>query len=577
VNLNIDKESNTHFQGVGRPAGFWIRFAALWLDFLLIWASVEGAVTILRSWGVYVPREAAWLLLGVVYFVAMTTWRGATIGKIICGLRVFRKDGQSPGLIRVVVRETVAKVVSVIPLFLGFLRAGWGKKLAWHDRLSGTCVTLLSSMARRRTIVAIVLVANTLALGWYLWEPVQSIRATLAMSVPADLVLPCDVRDPSLLVEVASLKPEDETQFAQWLNDHGRTPLDYVVEKVSEHQVVLLGEMHEQGDTLRWLNEAIPVLRERAGITCVAMEVCNATDNPAIQRLVTAEKFDRNLAAEIARHQYWGMWGWKEYWDVLETVWRVNRAMPSDQQRLRLIGLDKSMDALSLMALGIEGPATDVPFWEKLQVWKAPRLIALMMLRDGAMAQEVEREVFDKGERAVVLVGAAHAAVAYRHPIGCSHPQPGRNELAQMGLLLHQRHPDQVFQIRLHQRDLPASLMDKNYRGPAPAMAAFLERVMANRDHAPVGFDVTGSPMAMLRDSGVLEYYGQPTVGFGDVAAGYVYLKDWRKNQHCSWQTGYITAEMFTANKPLYQAIARAGGKNVSNAAEMNEFFATMK
>jgi hypothetical protein len=108
-------------------------------------------------------------------------------------------------------------------------------------------------------------------------------------------------------------------------------------------------------------------------------------------------------------------------------------------------------------------------------------------------------------------------------------------------------------------------------------MAAWIERVMATRNREPVGFDVVASPWALLRDRASFEYSGSPSIGLGDVADGYIYLKDWRDLRHCSWQPGYITDEMFAAHKPMYQALARHAGRSADTSAEMNAVFRDMK
>jgi hypothetical protein len=102
--------------------------------------------------------------------------------------------------------------------------------------------------------------------------------------------------------------------------------------------VLVFGELHGTKDYLDFLNELLPVVYKRAGVTVLAMEVCLAEDNSELERLVTGATFDRDLALKLARHEPWGTWGFKEYWDVLETVWRLNQAIPPNQKRMRLIG-----------------------------------------------------------------------------------------------------------------------------------------------------------------------------------------------------------------------------------------------
>jgi hypothetical protein len=390
------------------------------------------------------------------------------------------------------------------------------------------------------------------------------------MAVPSSQQLDAERRDPALLKDLRDLTDSDMAQCAQWITTMGSDPLTYALAKARVHQLLIFGEMHEQGDTLQWFNDSIPSLYEDGGVTCIAMEVLLADDNAEIERLVTADSFDREAALRIARHQYWGMWGWKEYWDVLETVWRVNRAVPLGRRPLRLIGLDRHIDGPSLMMMGIgDVPVKEeLPALEKLRLWRLPSLMASMILRDGAMAREIEKEIFDKQERGIVWIGSIHAAT------GCR--LPGRERWGQCGLMLRNRYGDRVFGIRLHQMDMAASTMFPNISEP-PAMASFVENIMAEGDHSPVGFDLAESPLAMLRDRASLEYVLVPQIGLGDIAQGYVYLKDWRDIRHCAWQPGYISDQRFTKHQPMYKAIAKHAGLTARNAEEMNRVFQDMK
>ncbi len=318
-----------------------------------------------------------------------------------------------------------------------------------------------------------------------------------------------------------------------------------------------------------FLNALIPVLHHRAQVRCVAMEVCLAEDNEAIARLVTASTFDRELALSIARHQPFGLWGWKEYWDVFETVWRLNQTIPAGEKPFRVIGLDRPMDMPSVAMLGFEdNAARDCPPWEKLRIFRALRTIPLVLARDAFMAMQVEREIIATGQRGIVWVGRNHSGLGW----------PGPTErLPRMGFLLHQRHGDKVFQIRLHGMDIPTALVDRTYRGADPAMAEFLESIMRLRGHTPVGFDVAPSPLALLRDQGSFEFHSDARVGLVDVAAGYVFLAPWRDLTTCGWLEGYISPAMFVNNKPFYQAFGRRAGRKLHNARDANALFADLE
>ena len=96
---------------------------------------------------------------------------------------------------------------------------------------------------------------------------------------------------------------------------------------------------------------------------------------------------------------------------------------------------------------------------------------------------------------------------------------------------------------------------------------------MTRRSIGPVGFDVFSSPLASLRDSASYYFHYQPTVVFSDVCRGYVVLVPWRRIRHCDWIPGFITFEMFNANKDFFDA---RFNKKFSSANEVNEFFSNI-
>ena len=111
-------------------AGFWKRFLAALLDLLLL----SLTVFILPVIGL-----ALFLPLAVVYFIAMWTWRGTTIGGLVFGHKIVRTDGRRINLSVAVVRSLLS-LFSVVTI-LGFLWAAWDReKQTWHDKIAGTVV-----------------------------------------------------------------------------------------------------------------------------------------------------------------------------------------------------------------------------------------------------------------------------------------------------------------------------------------------------------------------------------------------------------------------------------------------------
>ena len=543
-----------------RKAGFWVRFAATWVDLFIAWAVVKLIIAIFYQGGIYVPFELTFGLFFLVYSVLLIGWRQHTIGKAVCGLTVQSKNNKPCGYLKALLREVAGKLVSCSVLFLGFFWVSFrSSKQGWHDYIARTTVVQNPSLQKRaRIILWAVFVLIAITVGRKTLE-VGSLGLDMhRMTLPSSIEMPYSHRTPSSLVEISSLNEGDYPKFIKWLDNNAKDPVEYAVETAAKHQVTIFGEVHEQRDYLLFLSEIIPKLYHQAGVTCVAMEVLLAEDNETINRLVTAKNFDRALALEIARHQPWGIWGAKEYWDVLETIWQLNQEIPDGQKKMRLIGIDAKYDMVSLaMVTGGEGAKIKSPLWEKLRIFRLFDDIMIVVKRDELMARNIEREIIEKEERAIIWVGLMHSYTHYQQPIIMN----GKlvRKFNRMGLLLHQKYGDRIFQVALHESYFNS------------VMGKFIEPVMKERGNVPVGFDVSGSPFGDLRNNDSEDYHHYPNLRFADKASGYIYLKPVRELGKCGWLDGYVSKKMFLKNKPYYKAWARLGEKEANNAQQANE------
>jgi uncharacterized RDD family membrane protein YckC len=140
-----------------RYAGFWIRAAANLLDLLMLWAL--NAVLVTAGFGVYVGNSridgatgavsgsydatAAVLvvLLPMVLVIGFWIVKGATPGKMICGLRIVDADtGARPAAWQFLFRYLMA-AVSALCAGLGYLWIVFDpREQALHDRAASTVV-----------------------------------------------------------------------------------------------------------------------------------------------------------------------------------------------------------------------------------------------------------------------------------------------------------------------------------------------------------------------------------------------------------------------------------------------------
>ncbi len=132
-------------------APFFLRCGAILTDYmLLVFVPVIGLL-LGRYFGNDGARllggslnDASWLiaaLLGFTNLIVLPFFCGQSIGKMIVGIRITRIDGTAVSLGRILIRQTLGYLLTVLTLGLGFLIAAISTKgRALHDLLAGTVV-----------------------------------------------------------------------------------------------------------------------------------------------------------------------------------------------------------------------------------------------------------------------------------------------------------------------------------------------------------------------------------------------------------------------------------------------------
>ena len=136
-----------------KPAGFWIRFAAAFIDAIftnvLTWivVSIIGEKVIVvgdpagTTLEIKATTAAVLLIYAIIFFIIFTAshFRGSP-GKLICGIQVLDKNMTQISIGKSIGRY-LAEILSAIPFMIGYMIAGWNsEKKALHDMICGTRV-----------------------------------------------------------------------------------------------------------------------------------------------------------------------------------------------------------------------------------------------------------------------------------------------------------------------------------------------------------------------------------------------------------------------------------------------------
>ena len=136
-------------------AGFFVRLAAYLID----WIIVGAALLVIRipMWILFFSGSADFVfkdfifqysvydiilyLLKVTYFVLLTYFTGATLGKRLMHIKVISTEERKPTFFEIAFRESVGKFLAALIIYAGYIMVGVDKrKRGLHDMLSDTYV-----------------------------------------------------------------------------------------------------------------------------------------------------------------------------------------------------------------------------------------------------------------------------------------------------------------------------------------------------------------------------------------------------------------------------------------------------
>lgn len=330
-------------------------------------------------------------------------------------------------------------------------------------------------------------------------------------------------------VDVNDADHDDLSPFLTYLKRNGAPPVDYVVGKFSDHDVVILGEIHEVREYLEFVSDLIPALYHRAGVRCLATEFLRHRNTALANRIVTRPEYDEAAVVELYR-DYVGIWGFREYMDVFKAIWALNNSLPPEAEKFRVVGLDGELEEYDVLS------APEQQREELMQkLWE----------RDEYMAGVFVREALQQGGKALLHTGYMHSFLRYRLPVLADGELTGEME-PRLGGLLSQEYGDRVFQVCLHQWHFSPELFSGGRPTPRPVLGGLVEKAMAANGGQPLGFDVEGSPFANLRDRKSCYFAYQDGVVFVDLAQGYVFIKPVKElTSRCTWVKGFIVEGNF--------------------------------
>jgi hypothetical protein len=325
----------------------------------------------------------------------------------------------------------------------------------------------------------------------------------------------------------APLGAEQVSPIVAHLRAHWQSPEGYLTRKFAEHDVVLVAEMHGIRHNLELIQNLIPRLYE-AGIYNVGMEFGAVEDQEQLDALVQhADTYDEDLARRLMFNYNVG-WAYREYMDVYRRAWQLNRSLPPDAPRFRVVNLSYKYD------------------WRHLRGPRTPYTMRKVFPRGDTerfRAGVVQREILDRGQKILVITGTIHAFTKYRMP-EYDYYSPDFVMLRDVtfGNQLEQIAPGRNFTILLH---IPWDSKDSTHL--VRPLGGIIDEAMEAFGDKRVGFDTKGSPFESIHDSSSFYATGYPDFTLATIADGYIFEKPFRDYQGCTVDEQFLTEQNWPA------------------------------
>lgn len=311
-------------------------------------------------------------------------------------------------------------------------------------------------------------------------------------------------------------KSNENDPFVTYLKNNWLTPEDYVINKLNDHDYVIIGEYHYFKHDVDLIKRLIPKLYEN-GIYNLALEFGAYPYQYLVDSLLDLPQFDRKLAQKIIFNSQ-ADWPYKEYIDIYEEAWKVNHSASSDTNVFRILNAGYTFDPCKngLERFGGHNP-------------------------DVYMADNILREIVSKNEKALIYSGAHHAFTKYYQPNYSFELDTlfGLNN-SRMGNVLYDTLEDKVFNIYLHAPWISAGGFDE--LTVLPVMGV-IDTIMQYFQCKPVGFDVYDSPFGKLTSNNTYYAFGYEEFNLGMFCDGYIYQHEFKDYECATLEMNYITYE----------------------------------
>ncbi len=118
---------------------------------------------------------------------------------------------------------------------------------------------------------------------------------------------------------------KESLTYSEFLKKSSQEPVRFICAKFNTYPIVLLGEHHRIKQQVDFVKNLIRPLKT-AGVSVLVLEFGDYRLQPILDGLLNANTFDKNKVNAILKTVDKPLgWGYQEYSDIFEEVWKTNR------------------------------------------------------------------------------------------------------------------------------------------------------------------------------------------------------------------------------------------------------------
>jgi uncharacterized iron-regulated protein len=283
--------------------------------------------------------------------------------------------------------------------------------------------------------------------------------------------------------------------YVQYLKDYGKKPAVFIIEKLMQYNLVMIGEDHLLKDHPQFISDLLKAIDkdESVELDYLAIEFGNAADQHLADEFVLSDTYHEEKAIQILQNgpDFCG-WPYQEVLNIFKTVWELNHSQ-SKRKHIRIL-LTNSPHVIRVR----DGEMYDCLIEQDKEFFTD------RISRDRYMAHILEKKVIAHDLKAIYYCGGAHSSYLTR---SYAFDEKTGNCLRYLsaGQILKILYPQLVYSVELYGANkdrayYPSTnpeLWDRYLDGK-------MDEIFRRNGNRPVGFDITVPPFSNIREG---DYY----------------------------------------------------------------------